>query len=257
MIAGGRLLAHRSLGSGPPLVLIHGLSGSGRWWNRNLHELAREHRVYTVDLAGFGASRRCGPFRLEKAVAQLVDWMDAADIARASLVGHSLGGLIALMAAAQRPERVDRLVLVDAAVLAFDPGLRNRVQGVAKAIRFISPEIVPLMVSDALRCGPFAFADATRDLLLAELPDYLATIEAPALVIWGEHDTVVPRTVGEALVERLPNARLAVIAGASHNPMWDRPDAFNQLVLDFLRENISADADRTSRCDADPAGATP
>jgi pimeloyl-ACP methyl ester carboxylesterase len=251
------LLAHRAFGSGPPLILIHGLSGSGRWWSRNVAALAAEHRVYAIDLPGFGASRRSGPFRLESAVTQIVHWMDATGIDRASFAGHSLGGLIAVLLAAAAPERIDRLVLVDAALLEFDPGLRNRVRGVARSLRTLSPRILPLIVSDALRSGPFAFAGATRALLLAGVPAALSRIGAPTLVVWGEFDTIVPLTVGETIVRKMPHARLAVIPGAGHNAMWDRPDAFSRLVLDFLSDDLSAGADRASRSAGGPGDAGP
>jgi pimeloyl-ACP methyl ester carboxylesterase len=183
--------------------------------------------------------------------------MDSAGIERAAICGHSLGGLVAVLLAATAPDRVERLILVDAALLAFDPGLRNRAHGLARSIRRLSPVIAPLIVGDALRSGPFAFAGATRELLLAGVPTALAGIRTPTLVIWGEHDTVVPRSVGEAIVQRIPHARLAVIPDAAHNPMWEQPEAFNRLVLDFLHEEVSEGGDRTSRSGDGPTGAVP
>lgn len=250
-----RPLAHESFGAGDPLILLHGLSGSGRWWDRNLAGLAQSNRVLTVDLPGFGSSRRSGPFALDTAVGQLIAWMDATGIERAAIAGHSLGGLVAVTLAATAPERVERLILVDAALLAFDPGLRNRARGVARSIRHLTPEIVPRMVGDALRSGPLAFAEATRELLLTGIPAALERIAVPTLVIWGELDTIVPLAVGEAIAARIPNARLVVMPGAAHNPMWEQPEAFNRLVLDFLHEPPTAVEDRASHSGDDPGDA--
>lgn len=248
------LLFHETAGTGPPLVLLHGLSGSGRWWGRNVLALSQHFRVFAVDLAGFGSSRGVGRFRLDDAGARLLAWMDAAGIERTSLVGHSMGGLIAAIVAAETPERVDRLVLVDAALLSFDRGLGKRAFGLARSIRWTSPRFLSLLAGDALRSGAFSLASATHQLLLADQGETLARIAAPTLVIWGEHDTVIPLSVGREIVARIPGARLFVLAGAGHNAMWDRPDAFNREVLTFLRGEINEGGDRILHSGGDPAG---
>src|SRR5918992_1428287 len=106
-------------GSGQPLILVHGLGGSTRWWARNVPALARSCRMYVLDLLGFGRSRG-QRFVLRDAAGLLVHWMDQLGLARASIVGHSMGGFIAAYIAAQFPERVERLVLVDAAALPLE-----------------------------------------------------------------------------------------------------------------------------------------
>ncbi|HUG13873.1 MAG TPA: alpha/beta fold hydrolase, partial [Thermomicrobiales bacterium] len=94
-------VVREDVGAGPPLVLVHGLSASSRWWQRNIPALAREHHVYAIELPGFGAnrsrplSRRQATFVLRDASRQLATWMDEAGIERASVVGHSMGGYIA------------------------------------------------------------------------------------------------------------------------------------------------------------------
>jgi pimeloyl-ACP methyl ester carboxylesterase len=255
MALGMPLLAHQETGSGPPLVLIHGLAGSGHWWSRNIPALARNFRVYTVDLAGFGASRGRGRFHLDDAVPRLLAWLDATGIKQTSLVGHSMGGLIAVMLAADAPAQIDRLVLVDAAFLTFNPGLRRRAIGFARSVRWTALDLIPLLASDALRSGPFSLASATHQLLIADAREALTRISAPTLVIWGEHDTIVPRSVANEIVARVPNARLVLIRGAGHNSMWDRPEAFNREVLDFLPAELNEGEDRTSRSGDDPADA--
>src|SRR3954451_12556185 len=109
---GPATIASEVAGGGAPVVLVHGLCGSGRWWRRNIGALTPHRRVYVVDLIGFGASRPRHPFALAEAASYLLQWMDQLELARVSLVGHSMGGLIAADLAADAPKRVDRLVLV-------------------------------------------------------------------------------------------------------------------------------------------------
>ena len=132
-IVAGRPARYRVVGEGPPLVLIHGLSGSTRWWSRNLAALSARFEVYAIDLPGFGENRRWGRFRLDDVPARLLDWLDVAGIARASFVGHSMGGFITADLAARAPERVDRLVLVgpDGAVTELDSPFTEITQVVA------------------------------------------------------------------------------------------------------------------------------
>src|SRR5215204_4762664 len=109
-------LAYEVHGSGPPLILLHGLSGSGRWWCRNVPAFASRFRTYAIDLPGFGASRGVRWSRLDDTADRLSDWIAAEGLSRVHIAGHSLGGAAAARLAARYPERVDRLVLVDAAI---------------------------------------------------------------------------------------------------------------------------------------------
>ena len=229
---GGAQVHYRVGGAGPAVVLVHGLSGSGRWWRRNASVLAERHRVFAVDLVGFGRSR--GPFSLARAAGVLGDWMGRVGLDRAHVVGHSMGGYVAAELAAGPDAPVDRLVLVDAA--AFPLGWRpvRHAVGLARAVRYMHPTFLPVLVADAARAGPRTLFRAAREAVESDLDTRCAEVRAPALVVWGEHDRVVPLAVGRRLAACLPDARLVVIEGAGHNPMWDRPGPFNRVVLDFL-----------------------
>src|SRR5919112_6784761 len=109
-------LAHEVAGSGPPLILLHGLSGSGRWWSRNVPAFADSFRTYRVDLPGFGASRGVRWSRLDDIADRLADWLVDEGLPPAHVAGHSLGGAVAARLAARHPDCIDRLVLVDAAI---------------------------------------------------------------------------------------------------------------------------------------------
>jgi pimeloyl-ACP methyl ester carboxylesterase len=231
---GGGAIHYQVAGQGNPLVLVHGLSGSTRWWARNVQPLAQHFRVYVVDLIGFGSSRAAGPFMLREAAGQLLRWMDGLDLARASVIGHSMGGFIAAELAADATERVDRLVLVDAVALPLGRTRWQQAVGLAHGLWRLPVGFLPILLTDAGRAGPRTIARATRELLTADIQDKLAHVTAPTLLVWGEYDAIVPPEIGERLMRALPGARLLVFGGAGHNPMWDRADAFNQAILEFL-----------------------
>jgi pimeloyl-ACP methyl ester carboxylesterase len=222
-------------GTGPPVILLHGLAGSARWWRRNTPALGRSFTVHAIDLPGFGSSRREARFVLDDAPAQLVATMDRLGVERASIVGHSMGGLVAAGLAAEFPERVDRLVLVDAGFLSLDPHLRHRITGPMRTLRWTSPSLLPTLAWDSIRSGPIRLAEATTQLLRADWRAKLSRIQASTLVIWGEHDAVCPIGIGRSIVAVVPGSRLVIIEGAAHNPMWERPEAFDREVLAFLR----------------------
>lgn len=225
---------YQTAGAGEPVVLIHGLSGSTRWWSRNVAALAERRRVYVVDLIAFGESRGRHRFVLRDAATFLTRWMDRLGLAHTDLVGHSMGGLIAADLAAAYPERVDRLVLVDAATLLPQRSLPRNAVGFVRSILRLPVDFLPLLVSDALKAGPVTLLRATREIVTTNVTERLEQIAAPTLVIWGEHDAMLPLEVAHRLVETIPVAQLAVIEGAGHNPMWDRAERFNEIVLAFL-----------------------
>ena len=231
---GPATIAYEVAGSGPPVVLVHGLSGSSRWWRRNIGALTPYRRVYVVDLIGFGASRARHPFALADAAGYLIQWLDQLELERVSLVGHSMGGLIAAELAADAPERVNRLVLVDPAVLPVDPHLTTHALSLLRELRTISPSFLPVLLADTLRAGPLTFWRAATALILADLRPKLALIRAPTLLIWGEHDALVPLALAHQLAQYLRYEELVVIKGAGHVPMWDRPQAFNRALMEFL-----------------------
>ena len=220
---------------GPPLVLLHGLAGSAAWWKRNLPALSESFRVTTIDLPGFGSSHPDARLILDEVPAQLAALIAELGIERAHVMGHSMGGLVAGGLAADHPERVDRLVLVDAGFLSFDPHLRHRVTGLLRTLPFTSPTILPTLLRDLARSGPVRMAGATAEILRKDWRHKLPAITAPTLVVWGEHDRVCSPRIGEQIAATVPGARLVVIRGAAHNPMWEKQPAFDREVLDFLR----------------------
>jgi pimeloyl-ACP methyl ester carboxylesterase len=125
-------------------------------------------------------------------------------------------------------------VLVSAAAVPLGRRYFRHAGGLVGALRYTVPSFWPVLAADAARAGPATLLRAISQLLAADISPRLAAIEAPALIVWGEHDRLVPLALGRQLHGHLPQARFVVIEGAGHVPMWERPDSFNRAVLSFL-----------------------
>jgi pimeloyl-ACP methyl ester carboxylesterase len=232
-LAATRSLAFEVTGAGPPLILLHGLSGSGRWWSRNVPAFAHSFRTYTVDLPGFGESRRVRWSRLDDTADRIANWLADKELPPAHIAGHSLGGAVAARVAARHPDRIDRLVLVDAAIRPRGTRATARPVRSTRPIRRAAPGFAPLLVRDLFRSHPRSFIRATVDALQSDW-ESLTRINAPTLVVWGARDAITPLALGHEIAAVVSGARLITLAEAGHNPMWECADAFNAEVLLFL-----------------------
>jgi pimeloyl-ACP methyl ester carboxylesterase len=223
-------------GEGDSVVLVHGLSGSMRWWSRNVPALAERYRVHLVNLPGFGTVRPPRRrFVLAEAASWLLAWIEAVGLeGGVHLVGHSMGGYLSLRLAARRPEVVRKLVLVDPAGVPSGRGMLGHLVPLLLAARYATPAFLPVLARDALYAGPATLLRASRDLLAEDVRGDLRRVEAPALLIWGKNDTLIPPSAGELMRAEIPDSRLLVIEGAGHNPMFDRPREFDRALLAFL-----------------------
>ena len=224
-------------GSGTPVVLLHGLSGSSRWWSRNIDELAAKYLVAAVDLTGFGSNRRffglpvvLPPFA--EMTSLLARWIETFG-EPVHVVGHSMGGQLAIRLAAERPDLVRSLVLVNAAGMPFRLDPRPHVRAVPKP-PYGGAGIARVLVPDFLRAGPASVAVAGARVMRADLRDLMHLVRIPTLLVWGENDPLVPLVYGEAMQQEIAGSRLVVIPNAAHVAMWDRPREFNHTVLEFL-----------------------
>ncbi|MBI4301731.1 MAG: alpha/beta fold hydrolase [Chloroflexi bacterium] len=253
-------------GSGPPLVLLHGLGGSHVSWRKNIEALAQSHRVYVPDLPGHGYSDKPKiRYTLAFGVNFLRDFLQTQRIERASLVGASTGGLVALEFALSYPSKVDKLVVVDSAGLGRELHwmlrllslplvgeilARPRRSGVRWLLKtmFYNPDLVSEELVEAiyqmrrqpeakqallrsLREGASLTGQRSHILALERLPQ----IQSPALIVWGEHDRLMPVAHAYRAHSLIPNSQLHIFPDCGHAPYLERPEEFNQVVLDFLR----------------------
>ncbi len=232
---GAATIAFETAGTGRPIVLIHGLAGSSRWWRYTIPVLAKHFRIYAVNVIGFGGSRGSAHFALNDAAEILGIWMRQWMATPVTLVGHSMGGLIAADLAATAPELVERLVLVNAAAVPIGRRYLSHAWGLAGVARYARVSLLPVLLTDSLRAGPRTMLRATWQVLNADISPRLGMIQAPTLVVWGEYNKLLPLAMGRRLQSAIPGAQLAVIAEAGHNPMWERPADFNTVVLNFVQ----------------------
>jgi len=254
-------------GEGVPFILLHGFPLSSAIWTPIRTAVEQAARLITPDLRGFGASDKPAfGYAVADLAGDVLGLADALGIDRFVLGGHSMGGYVALRVAADRPERVAGLVLVDTRAEADSPeGKARRDAAIARVAggdvagflaEFVSGLIGPSTKARAPRVLEELMAvagDSAPDALAGCLAgmrdrpdsrDLLPALGAPALVIVGREDTLTPPPCSHALVAALPNARLGEIALAGHTPSMERPIPTAEAILSFLRENFPPPAAR-------------
>ena len=277
----GHRIAYRTAGNGPVLLLIHGIAGSSATWDDVLPWLAERYCVVAPDLLGHGGSAKPrGDYSLGAYASGLRDLLGALGHERASVVGHSLGGGVAMQFAYQFPERCERLVLVSSGGLGREvhpilraaalpgaewvlpllcaAGVRNAVDGVARFLGRAGVRAAPdleemwrgfcsLADADARQ----AFVHTVRTIIdvggqRVSAADrlYLAA-EVPVMLIWGEQDSMIPVAHARPAHEVIPGSRLAIFPGAGHFPHRDDPRRFVEVLLDFMRSTEPARVDGT------------
>jgi pimeloyl-ACP methyl ester carboxylesterase len=275
----GHPVTYRLAGEGPALLLLHGITSSSQTWASVLPALAEHHTVIAPDLLGHGESAKPrGDYSLGAYASGVRDLMAALGHDRATVVGHSLGGGIAMQMAYQFPERVDRLVLVNSG------GLGAEVNFILRAATLPGAEIVlPLMVHRHVRTlaaglgrvfgalghrpssdlqgilegfaslttgeAQRAFLHTARSIIdisgqrvSARDRLYLAG-DMPTLIIWGARDPMIPVAHAYDAHGAIPHSRLEVFESAGHFPFNDEPVRFSQALSDFIRETDPADLD--------------
>ena len=248
-------------GSGPPLLLIHGL-GYARWgWEPVLPRLAERFEVLLFDNRGIGESDTPpGPYTVAELAGDAVQVLDEAGVDRAHVVGTSLGGMVAQELALSSPGRVDRLVLActtpggakahpmpqqtvalmaEAATLAPEVALRRFVENaLAPATVAARPELVEQILAHRLETAqaPAAWAAQAAAGATFDAFDRLPGLAAPTLVQHGDEDVVVDPRNADLLVELLPDARLEGFPGTGHLFFWEEPERFVSSVSAFLED---------------------
>jgi pimeloyl-ACP methyl ester carboxylesterase len=164
----------------------------------------------------------------------LAAWLDTVGLPCAHLVGHSLGASMAIRLAATHPERVRRLVLVDAAGLLHGTGLLDLTARAIGPAPERTLEFRRLVMADVLRTNPFVVLQTAREMVRDDLAHTLDRVATPTLIIWGGRDRVVPVDHAYVLRDRIAGSRLLVIPQAGHNPMYYHAGTFNRVVAEFL-----------------------
>lgn len=260
----GTRIHYNDAGDGEPLIMLHGSGpGASGWSNfhRNVDALAQAHRVLCMDMPGWGRSdpREKGIDFLAWFADKVCGFMDALDIDRASLVGNSLGGMVAMKLALDRPERVDKLVLMGAPVGfplfgdSFTPAIQDivgfyegegpsleRLRSFADKFVYdrsaLTDDLLEQRLAAAMRFvdhPPMRFGKGDVMEPLWSHPA-LGALPHDVLLIWGREDKVVPLDRGFSVLTRIPKARLVVLPHCGHWAQWEHAAEFNRLVGAFL-----------------------
>jgi pimeloyl-ACP methyl ester carboxylesterase len=275
----GRSIVYAEAGSGPVLLLVHGMAGNSENWRAVIEPLARTHTVIAPDLPGHGESAPGGgDYSLGSLAAGLRDLLLALGHERATLVGHSLGGGIAMQFTYQFPEMVERLVLVSSGGLGPEVSLVLRAAALPGADLFIAATAgVGQRVGSALGRGLAAvgmrpnadLAEVGRGYASLSEPErrsaFLSTLRSvvgtggqrvaagdrlyladalPLLIVWGSRDPIIPASHGEHAHETLPGSRLEIFDGIGHMPQLEAPGRFVAVLERFLAETKPARFDR-------------
>jgi pimeloyl-ACP methyl ester carboxylesterase len=257
----GAKIRYQEAGSGPVVILLHGLGGDASNWASTIGPLSQKYRVIAPDQIGFGRSDK--PM-INYRVGTLVDFLDGfykeLKIERASLVGNSLGGWAAAAFALAHPEKVERLALVDAAGFAITGDLDPRVlNGLNPSTRDAVKQIMSLVFYNKQVYA----SDAAIDMLFARkmtagdgytiqrfidsitrgedtLDNRLGQIKQPTIIIWGREDGLTPLAMGERFKKEIAGSELFIIEKCGHVPQLEKAAEFNAALMKFLGGNMAS-----------------
>lgn len=247
----GQNIHYYEAGQGSAVILLHGLGAVKEVWMPSLGALSAKYHVYALDQIGFGRSDKpLLDYRIATFADFLFGFMQSQHLSKATLVGNSLGGWIALDFAAQHAEMVDKLVLVDAAGIPFQrqptpvnlnpaslAGTRRVLESIFYDKKLVTDDFVQSVFVDHMRNNDAYTVQRTVEGFSAEnqFEDArLASIHAPALLVWGREDELLPLAYGEKLRDGIPGAKMVVFEQCGHVPEIEKPREFNQALLDFL-----------------------
>jgi pimeloyl-ACP methyl ester carboxylesterase len=281
----GNHYAYRQAGAGPVVVLIHGITSDSTNWSQVMPGLAKHFTVIAPDLLGHGGSAKpTGDYSLGAHASLVRDILQELGHDRATFVGHSLGGGVAMQMAYQFPERCERLILVDSGGLGREVSLLLRAATLPGA-EYVLPILTNGRLLDAGRIvgrvmgavglrpgtdlresarGHATLADrVTREAFLRTVRSvvepsgqrvdgtdrlYLAE-RAPMLFVWGQHDTLIPVSHAHSAHAQVPTSRLEVFEDSGHFPQLDEPKHFVEVLGEFIAttEPKALEEDRSTR----------
>ncbi|MDQ3721065.1 MAG: alpha/beta fold hydrolase [Actinomycetota bacterium] len=275
----GQPVSYFRAGEGPPIVLIHGITSSARTWREVMPGLAERHTVIALDLPGHGRSGKPrGDYSLGNYASGIRDLLAVLDIGRVTVVGHSLGGGVAMQFGYQFPNRIARLVLVDSGGLGnevafylraatlpgaeyvipvlFSAPVRRTARAVGRALGWLGVRssantrgLAEGMESLGDRDTRRAFVHTARSVIdpsgqRVDARDRLYLSKGvPTLLVWGDQDRVIPIEHGQQAHEMMPHSRFEVVPGAGHFSHNDDPERFVALLGEFIAETEPADLD--------------
>lgn len=242
-------------GRGKPVILLHGWLGSWGLWQETMGYLGNYYRTYALDFWGFGESGKKRDTYLVQDFVSLVDqFMEQLGIARAPLVGHSMGGTVSLSVAIQHPERVQKVVVIGSPIVgsSLSPllklfGMRSIGSVVYKNLKIFQfsmralspfycrdPRWADMMERDTNQLTLASFFSSIASLRRTDLRPDLSCVQVPAMGMYGHRDIVVSPQEWKPMLAGIPSARIERFPGSGHFIMLDEPERFRRILHEFL-----------------------
>ena len=256
MLENGVNLEYRVTGpqDAPVVLMIHGVTDSGHSWTQVMPYLETRYRVYAPTLRGHGDSDKpTGGYQIAVFAEDMIAFMDKLRIEHASVVGHSLGSLVAHQLASVYPQRVDALALIGSApTLVDNPVVTYLWEEIIGTDEFQDPideefilewqtgpnpvdeEFFEIVLSETAKVPARVWKAAFRGLLTDDHRAFLEDVQSPTLIIWGDADPLMTRKDQLALLKAISESTLLIYDGAGHNTHWEQPAQVAEDLLDFL-----------------------
>lgn len=249
------IVHYETYGRGRPVILLHGWLGSWALWRNTIEELGKDFKTYAIDFFGFGNSVRSTQVSVDVYVDLVYEFMQKLGISKAALVGHSMGGTVALGVAARYPQKVASVTVIGSPIVgsSLNPFLKLSGYKYVARLTYSVPLVKDTLLysltrfggrngsatykmvrEDAAKVAPDAFFQSIGTLRDTDVTDKLADLLMPILGVYGRNDIIVNPKQGKLLVKHAPTATEAWFEQSGHFPMMDEPERFYSTVRGFL-----------------------
>ena len=223
------------------MVFLHGWGLSSKIFKPIIYLLKNDYKIYALDLPGFGNAPIEKPMVLKDYAETVHDFLEKNKIEKPIIIGHSFGGAVAIKLAILHPESVSKIVLVCASAIRQPHRKMVLIKKAADLLKPLFPEKLRKFVLKLLKLDQTDYAkiespelkETFKNIIGEDLKPYLPSIKSPALVIWGEKDTVTPLSEGKLIAETIPDAKFAIVKNAGHFLFLEKPEEFIKLIKEF------------------------
>jgi pimeloyl-ACP methyl ester carboxylesterase len=251
-----QMVHYEVFGHGRPVVFLHGWLGSWRYWFPTMERVAENFRTYSFDFWGFGESRRKSTYEsIQNYSDQVIRFLDELGIDRCLLVGHSMGGMVALKTAINHPKRISRVAAVGAPIVGDSlswllklidrPIMADAFARVPWFRRYMfhrflgetTDPAVDEILDDSVKSSSTTLRNAVGSMWRTDLRPELSRLSVPALIVHGGRDEIVHPNQAD-LFDDTPVAEVVVMPESRHFPFLDEPQLFNDILIRFLKQDV-------------------
>ena len=257
MVVDRQMVHYEVFGHGRPVIFLHGWLGSWRYWFPTMERVAEHFRTYSFDFWGFGESRRKSTYEsIQNYSDQVIRFLDELGIDRVLLVGHSMGGMVALKTAINHPRRISRVAAVGAPIvgdslswllkLTDRPIMADAFARVPWFRRFMFSQFlgetndphVHEILDDSVKSSSTTLRNAVGSMWRTDLRPELPRLAVPAMIVHGGRDAIVHPNQAD-LFDNIPTAEVVVMPESRHFPFLDEADLFNDILIRFLKQEAA------------------